>query len=372
MTAIASALPPLSIGQWTLPVPIIQGGMGVRVSAHRLASAVACEGGLGIIASVALSLASRHYKKAADYLKANKLALADELAWARERSPFGVIGVNCMVAVRDYEALVRTAVEHGAQVIISGAGLPLRLPEYARARPSTALVPIVSSVRAAKLLARRWWHSCKRIPEAIVFEEPSTAGGHLGARREDLDRPEYRAENVLPELVEWSRENYGGEIPIILAGGVWDRADIDRALKLGAKGVQMASRFICTHECDADIRFKEAFLDAEPGSAFIVDSPAGLPGRALKTSFTDKLDAGEEMETTCTVSCLKKCRCRDEKETFCIAKALHQAQRGNLKDGLVFTDSKAPRHKKIVHVREIFDELCGHQRARQLEVDVPA
>ena len=168
--APSPSLPPLTIGRWTLPVPIIQGGMGVRISAHGLASAVAEEGGAGIIASVALALGSRHFRKASDYYRANKLALVDELRWARALSPEGILGVNCMVAVRDFETLVKTAVEHGAQIVICGAGLPLGLPEITKARPEAALVPIVSSLRAAKIIAKRWWSHAKRLPDAIVFE----------------------------------------------------------------------------------------------------------------------------------------------------------------------------------------------------------
>ncbi|MBF0610456.1 MAG: nitronate monooxygenase [Magnetococcales bacterium] len=354
-------LPPLTIGEYTLPVPIIQGGMGVRVSAHNLAAAVANEGGLGIIATVALSLASKHYKKAKDYFRANVKALVDELTWAREKSPNGLIGVNCMVAIRDYEDMVRTSVEHGAQVVISGAGLPLRLPEYAASNPKTALVPIVSSLRAASLLAKRWHKTYKRLPDAMVFEDPNTAGGHLGTSREKLFTPEYSTEVVLPQLAEWSRKEYNDEIPIITAGGIWDRKDIDHAFSLGAKGVQMASRFICTHECDAMDAFKQVFIDAKPSDVIIVDSPAGLPGRALKTTFTTDLMRGEEVAKKCIATCLTECRCREEEETFCIAYALHQAQQGNMDHGLVFTGSNAVRHTHMMHVWEIFEELTGQK-----------
>ncbi|MGN7612006.1 NAD(P)H-dependent flavin oxidoreductase [Magnetococcales bacterium HHB-1] len=352
-------LPPLTIGEHTLSVPIIQGGMGVRVSANNLAAAVGNEGGMGVIATVALSLASKYYKKAKDYYQANRMALADELIMAREKSPKGIIGTNCMVAIRDFEDMVRTSVEHGAQVIISGAGLPLRLPEFAAANPKTALVPIVSSVRAAMLIAKRWWRLYKRLPDAVVFEDPNTAGGHLGAGRDELFSEKFGMEQVLPALAEWSQKSYNGEIPIITAGGIWDRKDIDHAFDLGANGVQMASRFICTHECDAHDNFKQAFLKPNKGNVVIVDSPAGLPGRALHTQFTKKLFQGEDVFAKCFASCLHACRCRDEEETFCIAQALHEAQQGNLENGLVFTGSNANRHDRIVHVRDIFNEILG-------------
>ncbi len=360
MSTATTALPSLQIGEWTLPVPIIQGGMGVRVSAHKLASAVANEGGAGIVASVALSLASDYYKKATDYFRANKLALADELRWAREQSPLGIIGTNCMVAVRDFEAMVRTSVENGAQMIISGAGLPLRLPELASANPKTALVPIVSSLRAAQLIARRWWQHYKRLPDAIIFEDPNKAGGHLGVKRDELGGEQHGAEEVVPQLAAWARETYGDEIPIIAAGGIWDRFDIDRMFELGARGVQMATRFICTEECDADEQFKKAFLEATEEDTVIVDSPAGLPGRALSTELTQRLARGEEVYDHCDVVCLRRCGCRDGKSSsFCIAHALHAAQQGDMREGLVFTGSNALRAKTIVKVRDIFRELTG-------------
>ncbi|NGZ05615.1 MAG: nitronate monooxygenase [Magnetococcales bacterium] len=351
-------LPPLRIGEYTVPVPIIQGGMGVRVSAHRLASAVANEGGVGVIAAVALSLASRYYEKGRDYYRANVKALIEELQTAREISPNGIIGVNCMVAIRDFEAMVRTSVEHGAQMIISGAGLPLRLPEFATANPNTALIPIISSLRAARLLAKRWYKLYKRLPDAMIFEDPNRAGGHLGVKdASQLFAREYDTDVVVPELAEWSHTEYNDEIPIITAGGIWDRQDIDHAFALGAKGVQMASRFICTFECDAHDQFKRAFIDAKAGDVVIVDSPAGLPGRALRTPFTKTLLRGGEVADQCIATCLEACRCREEKETFCIALALHRAQQGDLENGLVFTGSNATRHTGLVHVRDIFQEI---------------
>ncbi|MBF0588656.1 MAG: nitronate monooxygenase [Magnetococcales bacterium] len=359
MTSNVQPLPPLQIGEYTIPVPIIQGGMGIRVSANRLASAVANEGGVGLIATVALSLASKHYKKAKDYYRANILALADELEMAREKSPDGIIGTNCMVAIRDFEAMVRASVENGAQMIVSGAGLPLRLPEFTSDHPKTALVPIISSLRAARLMARRWFKLYKRLPDALVFEDPNTAGGHLGAGRSELYSKQHSMEQVLPELAEWSLKEYGDEIPIVTAGGIWDRADIDHALDLGAKGVQMASRFVCTHECDAHENFKTAFLKAARGDVVIVDSPAGLPSRALKTPFIKSLFGGEEVSEKCFASCLSACRCRDEEKAFCIAYALHKSQQGDMKEGLIFTGSNAVRHTEIVHVRDIFEEITG-------------
>ena len=364
MTTIAATLPPLpslQIGEHTMPVPIIQGGMGVRVSAHSLASAVANEGGVGIVATVALSLASKHYKKGKDYYKANIKALIDEMRRCQELSPTGIIGTNCMVAIRDFEAMVRTSVEHGAHMIISGAGLPLRLPEFAASNPRTALVPIVSSQRAARLLAQRWRKLYKRIPDAILFEDPNTAGGHLGIRRSQIFSAEFSSEHVVPQLAEWSRAEYDDEIPIIAAGGIWDRKDIDHAFSLGAKGVQMASRFLCTYECDAHQAFKQVFIDAKESDVVIIDSPAGLPGRALNTAFTRTLFRGGEVANDCFATCLESCSCREEKDAFCIARALHRAQQGDMERGLVFTGTNGVRHTHMSHIRDIFRELTTGQ-----------
>lgn len=360
-TATLAPLPSLQIGEYTIPIPIIQGGMGVRVSAHKLASAVANEGGVGIIATVGLSLASKHYKKGKDYYKANIKALIDELHLAREKSPSGIIGTNCMVAIHDFESMVRTSVEHGAQMIISGAGLPLRLPEFAANHPKTALLPIISSLRAARLLTKRWYKLYKRLPDAILFEDPNTAGGHLGVKRDQLNSEEHGTDRVVPQLAEWTRTRYNDEIPIITAGGIWNRKDIDYAFSLGAKGVQMASRFVCTHECDAHDNFKQTFIDAVPSDVVIVDSPAGLPGRALKNPFTQTLFAGGEVATKCFASCLGACLCRDEEEAFCIAEALHRAQQGDMKTGLVFTGTNGTRHTHLCSVGDIFKELTTGQ-----------
>lgn len=359
---IRTDLKPLRLGKHVARLPIIQGGMGIRISASRLASAVAREGAVGIIASVALGLASPYYKKKSDYFAANKLALRDEIRKAREAAGGGVIGVNCMVAITDHEAMVRTSAENGADVIISGAGLPLNLPAYAKEYPDCALIPIVSTAKAARLICRRWEHVHGRLPDAFVVENPNTAGGHLGARRQELGNPAYDLETVVPEIVAYLEEE-GYDIPVIAAGGIWDRDDIDRIIERGASGVQMATRFVCTHECDADDNFKQLFLKRVPSDVVIVDSPAGLPGRAIGSEFVERLHSGGEVVTQCFANCLRKCLCRDEKETFCIAHALDQAQRGNLHDGLFFTGSNLARSKQIVSVRELLEELCQERKS---------
>jgi len=328
------------------------------VSASRLAGAVAREGGIGVIAAVALGLSSPYYKKKSSYFAANKLALRDEIQAARRTAPDGIIGVNCMVAITDHEAMARTAAEYGADVIVSGAGLPLNLPSYTHDYPDCALLPIVSSAKAARLICRRWGHVHKRLPDALVVENPNTAGGHLGAKRQDLGNPIYNLETVIPEIVAYL-DGEGFDIPVIAAGGVWDRADIDHMRRIGSAGVQMATRFICTDECDAADLFKAQYLNRRPADVVIVDSPAGLPGRAVASPLVDRLEGHESVRMQCFANCLRKCICRDEKDTFCIAYALDRAQRGDLEDGLFFTGTNLHRSERIVPVRDLLEELCA-------------
>lgn len=363
-----SELPSLQIGQHTARYPIIQGGMGIRISGANLAAAVANTGGIGVISAVALGLNSPYFDitqskvrlRQEQFFQANRLALIDELRKARELSPHGIIGVNVMVAARDYETLVRTSAEQGVNVIISGAGLPLQLPEYTADYPEMALVPIVSSTRAAKIMCRKWERQYKRLPDAFVVENPNTAGGHLGAKYEELNHPAWDAEQVIPELVNYLDQEVGQPIPVIAAGGVWDRADIDRMLALGASGVQMGTRFITTDECDADLRYKEFHLHAQPEDVVIVSSPVGLPGRALRNPFVEKVIAdSSDLERRCLGSCLQVCRCRDTGELYCIVQALDKAARGDVENGLVFSGSNAGRVQRIMPVAELMAELVG-------------
>ncbi|CAN1208671.1 Nitronate monooxygenase domain-containing protein [Tumidithrix helvetica PCC 7403] len=362
------SLPSLQIGKHTARYPIIQGGMGIRISGANLAAAVANSGGIGIVSAVALGLNSPYFdihqsnvgKRKEQYFEANRLALIDELKKARTLSPTGILGINAMVVARDYETLVRTAVEQGVNLIISGAGLPLQLPEYTKNYPDVALVPIISSARAARILCRKWERQYGRLPDALVVENPNTAGGHLGAKSEEVGDPSFDLETVIPELVRYLQEEVGQSIPVIAAGGVWDRADIDRMLALGASGVQLGTRFITTDECDADIRYKEFHLHARPEDVVIISSPVGLPGRALRNTFVDKAIAGSpDLEKRCLASCLHACKCRDEQKYYCIVQALDKAARGDIENGLIFSGSNAGRAQRIVPVAELMAELVA-------------
>ncbi len=359
-------LPSLQIGQHIARHPIIQGGMGIRISGAHLAAAVANTGGIGVISAIALGLNSPYFditqpngrKRREQFFEANRLALIDEIRKARTLSPDGILGINAMVIAQDYETLVRTAVEEGINLIISGAGLPLQLPEYTAAHPEVALVPIVSSIRAARIICRKWERQYGRLPDAFVVENPNSAGGHLGAKLEELGDRALDAEQVIPELVTYLKQEVGQAIPVIAAGGVWDRTDIDRMLALGASGVQIGTRFITTDECDADIRYKEFHLHAKPDDVVIISSPVGLPGRALRNAFAEKAIADDPtLEKRCLFTCLHTCKCRDEQKDYCIVQVLDKAARGDIENGLIFSGSNAGRAQRIMPVSELMAEL---------------
>jgi nitronate monooxygenase len=360
-----TSLPPLKIGQHIVRYPIIQGGMGIRISGANLAAAVANAGGIGIISAVGLGFNSPYFdpqQKKGNLFTANRLALIDELQRARALSPNGVIGINSMVAARDHEELVRTAAEHGANLIISGAGLPLNLPEHTQSYPDVALVPIVSTVRAAKLICRRWERHYNRLPDAFVVETPNAAGGHLGAKLEELGTPALNLETVIPELVNYLHHEVGAFISVIAAGGIWERQDIDRMLALGASGVQIGTRFITTNECDADVRYKQFHLKARPQDVMTFLSPVGLPGRALRNSFAERVTyEPDTLEKRCIANCLQGCRCRDSKEGFCILQALDRAARGDVDNGLIFAGSNAGRATEILPVTAVMAKLVAEQ-----------
>ncbi len=356
-----SQLPVLKLGKHQPLYPLIQGGMGVAISGPNLAGHVARNGCVGTIASVGLACNSPHYN-GRNYFEANQLAVKEGIEEARKiAGPEGVVAVNCMVALTDYDRHVRSACEGGVDVIISGAGLPLRLPEYAKDYPDVALVPIVSSVKAASLITRRWEKTYGRVPDGFVVETPKYAGGHLGVTKMDqVDDDEFSLENVVPELAEYTRKEIGDDVPVIAAGGIWDRKDIDWAFSLGAKGVQMGTRFAATFEGDASDRFKQAFVDAREEDVVIIQSPAGLPGRALRSPFIDKYLRGIVESKPCIANCLTHCRYKTDRETFCIAQALIDAYRGNWEDGLFFCGSNVTRVKGLEHVEDIIKELFPH------------
>jgi len=356
------APPPLTIGDLTAPVPIIQGGMGVGVSMSGLASAVARTGGIGVIASVLIGITEANFHK--DPRGITFRALEKQIRLAKEAAPNGIIGVNIMVALNDYKETVRIAAQAGADLIISGAGLPLDLPGLIPEGCNTKLVPIVSSGRAAAIICRRWDLHFSRFPDAIVVEGPK-AGGHLGFKAEDVDSPGNYIENLVPQVIEAVKpfeQKKGRAIPVIAAGGIFTGADIYKFIRMGAAGVQMGTRFVATHECDASDKFKQAYIRAKKEDVSIINSPVGMPGRALKSKFIEKVKAGEKMPRRCMYKCLKSCNYPDT--PYCIAMALINAQRGNLDSGFVFCGSNVWRVNKIVSVHELMDELVqGYREA---------
>ncbi len=362
--AVTRMIKPLKLGNHTVPYPLIQGGMGVRISGGRLAGHVAKAGGIGLVAAAGIALNSDHYT-GANYFQAEVQAFQTEIRKARAIAPDGVIGVNVMVALSDYEALVKAAIEAGAQVVVCGAGLPLSLPELAAHAPDVALVPIASSLRAAQLIARTWEKRYHRLPDAVVVEDPDTAGGHLGEKLEHIGTGEYDQYATVRAIKQFFLEEYHSDVPVIAAGGIWDRADLEHALAEGADGVQMASRFVCTEECDAAPEFKQAYLNCTKEDIGLLMSPAGLPGRAILTSTPKIRQYDLDHHTVCRMGCLKKCTYKESGERFCIVTALDRAQRGDVETGLVFCGTNAWKADRITTVQAIFDELFGAEQELQ-------
>jgi nitronate monooxygenase len=339
--------------------------MGVRISGANLAAAVANAGGVGVISSVGLGLGSPYFQALAAqdrnsssrFFEASRRALIDAIQKARSLSPHGVIGVNSMVADRHHEALIRAIAQQPIDLLIVGAGLPLGLPRLTAEAPHIALVPIVSTVRAARVICRKWSQQFDRLPDGFIVENPRFAGGHLGAKTEEIEDPALSVEQVVPQLVEYIRQDLEMDIPVIAAGGIWDRADIDRMLALGASGVQLGTRFITTTECDAHDRYKTAHLQAKSEDVVLVPSPVGLPGRAIRNAFVDKvLSQSLDIKTAC-VNCLHHCKYRDTGETYCILNALNRAADGDVENGLIFSGTNAGRSDRIRPVAELMAEL---------------
>ncbi len=354
----------LQIGKYTARYPVIQGGMGVRISGGSLAGHVALCGGIGIVATAGLAMNSPLYN-GSNYFQADPAALKEELKKAYAIAPDGIIGVNVMVALSDFEALVRASLEGGAKVLICGAGLPMTLPELTADAPDVALVPIVSSLRAAQLIAKKWYRGTGRLPDAVVVEDPETAGGHLGEKLENIGNGIYDQYKTVRDVKEFFRSEYDTDIPIIAAGGIWDRTDLLNALEQGADGVQMASRFVTTVECDASDNFKNAYINCCKEDIGLIMSPAGLPGRALVANLDDIAAYDRENSPACSTGCLKKCTYKESGERFCIVKALDRAQKGDVRTGLVFCGSKAYKAERIETVQEVFDSLFLNQTAEE-------
>ena len=345
---------PLRIGHIAIPLPIIQGGMGVGISLSGMASAVANEGGVGVISSAGLGLLYKNL--GLDYIEASIQGLKEELRKAREKT-MGVIGVNVMVAMSNFGDMVKTAIAEKADIIFSGAGLPLDLPAFLGRDSTTRLVPIVSSVRAANIICEKWKSNYDYIPDAIVVEGPK-AGGHLGFRTGQIFDDNYSLEHLIPEVVAAVKvfeSKYGTKIPVIAAGGIYSGQDIRNILRLGASGVQIGTRFVTTHECDAALAFKQAYIDAKPEDIEIINSPVGMPGRAIKNAFLDKVRLGYKQPIRCPFKCIKTCDVSSS--PYCIINALFSAFKGKFNTGYAFAGTNAYLSEKIISVRETFQKL---------------
>ncbi|MBU1871828.1 MAG: nitronate monooxygenase family protein [Candidatus Omnitrophica bacterium] len=353
---MSNKLKPLIIGDLEIKIPIIQGGMGVRVSTASLASAVANYGGAGTIASAALGYGTQENET--DFVKASREGLQREIRQAKEWTQ-GAVGINIMVALSNYDDLIRTAVRERADFIVSGAGLPLRLPEFTEGA-SIKLIPIVSSARAADIIIKGWKRRYNRLPDAIVVEG-QLAGGHLGFKFEDLtshngNNLESLIVDVLKVVNEYEKD-LNINMPVVAAGGIFDGKDVAKFLKLGVRGVQIATRFVATFECSVADEFKELYLAAKEEDIVIIKSPVGMPGRAIMTEFVDRVLRGERIPIKCNYQCLKTC---DPKTApYCIAGALFNAVSGNLGNAVVFAGSNVSRVDRIVSVKELMDGIVS-------------
>ena len=344
----------LKIGSLSIAVPVVQGGMGVGISLSGLASAVANEGGVGVISSAGLGLLYRNFSE--NFLEASIFGLKEEIRKAREKT-LGVIGVNVMVAMTNYVDMIKTSISEKIDIIIAGAGLPLDLPSFLKKDSITKLIPIVSSARAAKIICEKWKANYDYLPDAVIVEGPK-AGGHLGFKEEQLGDNNYSLENLVPEIVNELKpfeEKYNQTIPLIAAGGIYTGEDIHNIMNLGASGVQMATRFVTTDECDASQAFKQAYIDAAEKDIEIIKSPVGMPGRAIFSNFIQKVRDGRKQPKKCPFKCIKTCDIT--KSPYCIIIALINALKGNFENGFAFAGSNAFRATKISSVKEVFQSL---------------
>lgn len=343
----------LKIGKFELDLPIVQGGMGIGISRSNLAAAVSNSGGLGVLSGAQIGHDEPDFET--NTLQANLRAVKKHIKKAKEAPNGKMIGINLMVAMENYEEHVQAAVDAGVDIIISGAGLPLTLPGLLKGS-DTMFAPIVSSARAAKALLKNYDRKYQVAPDMIVIEGPK-AGGHLGFKLEDIEKDTIDLNQIVKDVIEISNDyaqKYQKEIPVIVAGGVFDGNDIAHYLKLGASGVQMATRFIATEECDAHINFKNAIINSKKEDIILVKSPVGMPGRAILNPFSQKYGIKREKIRKC-YNCVKPCN--PATTIYCISKALLHAVRGEVDEALLFCGSNAYRVNELTTVDELMQTL---------------
>lgn len=358
------SLKPLKIGKYEIAKPIVQGGMGVGISWDKLAGNVSKEGGLGVISAVGTGYYEN--KKYAKKLVSDR-PLSEENFYSKDgfeaiiknaRKICGdkPLAANILYAINDYGRVVRDACEAGIDIIITGAGLPTNMPEFTEGYPDVALVPIVSSPKALKIICKRWQKRYNRLPDAVVVEGPKS-GGHQGFTYEQCKLEENQLENIVGPVVEEAAT--WGDIPVIAAGGVWDKNDIEEMLSLGARGVQMGTRFIGTFECDAHDNLKQVLLDAKEEDIELMKSPVGYPAQGVRTNLTNIVEKREGPAVKCISNCVAPCNRGEEAKAvgFCIADRLSDAYEGNLETGLFFSGTNGYRLNKIISVKELMDKL---------------
>lgn len=355
---------PLIIGDLEIKIPLIQGGMGVGISMSSLAGAVAREGAAGVISTAQIGFYRPEYKE--NPLAANLKAVGEQIALARAKAAGGVIAANIMVATKHYKAYVDAAVKAGVDLIISGAGLPTGLPEYVKGT-MTKIAPIVSSEKAAKVICRIWdkRHHC--VPDMVVIEGP-LAGGHLGFDKAELkpfiERDDGQIRKMMDDydreickIIQVCREygeKYGKHIPVVIAGGIDSPEKVRHCFELGAEGVQAATPFVTTVECDAHPNFKNAYVKASKEDVVILNSPVGMPGRGIKNAFLGRVEAGEKGEIHCR-QCLE--HCNPSEVPYCISDALIRAVQGDVENGLVFCGANVDKMNRIISVKEVIKNL---------------
>jgi nitronate monooxygenase len=355
----------LKIGKYTIEKPIIQGGMGVGISWDKLAGNVSLEGGLGVISAVGTGYYedkkySKKLVKNKPYSEENFYsteALKEIFKNARKICGDKPLAANILYAQSGYGRVVKDACEAGADIIITGAGIPTNMPEFAADYPDVALIPIVSSARALKLICKKW-KRYNKIPDAVIVEGP-LSGGHQGFKYEDCLKEEFQLENIVGPVIEEAKN--WGDIPIIAAGGIWDKNDIDKFLDLGCAGVQMATRFIGTFECDADEKLKNVLVDANEEDIKLIKSPVGLPARGVITNLQKSIEAGTAPKVACISNCVAPCNRGEEAKAvgYCIADRLSAAYEGDLDTGLFFTGSNGYKLDKIISVKELMEKLVN-------------
>jgi nitronate monooxygenase len=343
----------LKIGNLTAKLPIIQGGMVVGISLSSLAGAVSAKGGIGVISTAQIGFTEPDFDR--NPLEANLRMIGEHIKRARKLAPSGILGVNIMVATQNYARYVKEAIKNGIDLVISGAGLPTELPEIAKGT-KTKLIPIVSSLKAASVILKMWDRKNNIVPDALIIEGPK-AGGHLGFHLEQLEHIDEEAyEEEVKNIIALTKDygtKYGKDIPVIVAGGIQNKQDMEHYFSLGADGIQVATKFVTTEECDADMKYKQAYINCKEEDIMIVKSPVGMPGRAMKNSFMDRVLVDRIPIKHC-YNCIKTCN--PAETPYCITEALANAAIGNLDEALLFCGANAYMEDKIRTVQDVLDD----------------